>query len=98
MAIRLKYSLPIRGNKKKEKFEICFSLAWIEQILIWAVIVVAVVAIIKILIALVLPQLGWGGSAIMNIVMWAVIANFVLVICFDLIGCLISHAAHMSLP
>ena len=32
----------------------CFSLAWIEQILIWAVVVVAVVAIIKILIALVL--------------------------------------------
>jgi hypothetical protein len=78
----------------------CFSLAWIEQILIWAVIVVAVVAIIKILIALVLPQLGWAGSIIMqvlNIVMWAVIAIFVIVICFDLIGCLISYAPHMSL-
>ena len=78
----------------------CFSLAWIEQILIWAVVVVAVVAIIKILIALVLPQLGWAGSVIMqglNIVMWAVVAIFVIVICFDLIGCLITYAPHMSL-
>jgi hypothetical protein len=78
----------------------CFSLQWIEQILIWAVIVVAVVAIIKILIALVLPLLGSPGSVIMqvlNIVMWAVIAIFVIVLCFDLIGCLISHAPHLSL-
>jgi hypothetical protein len=78
----------------------CFSLAWIEQILIWAVVVVAIVAIIKILIALALPQLGWAGSIIvqvLNIVMWAVVAIFVIVICFDLIGCLISYAPHMSL-
>lgn len=78
----------------------CFSLQWIEQILIWAVVVVAIVAIIKILIAIVLPQLGWAGSIIMqvlNIVMWAVIAIFVIIICFDLISCLISYAPHMSL-
>lgn len=78
----------------------CFSIQWIEQILIWAVVVVAVVAIIRILIALVLPQLGWAGSIIMqvlSIVMWAVIAIFVIVICFDLISCLIGFAPHMSL-
>ena len=76
----------------------CFSLQWIEQILIWAVIVVAVIAIVKILIALVLPQLGWVGSIIMqvlNIVMWAVVAIFVIAFCFDMIGCLITYAPHM---
>jgi hypothetical protein len=83
-----------------ENFNMCFSLAWIEQILIWAVVVVAVVAIIKILIALVLPQLGWAGSVIMqglNIVMWAVVAIFVIIICFDLISCLLDFAPHVGL-
>jgi hypothetical protein len=78
----------------------CFSMEWIEHILILAVVVIAVVAIIKILIALVLPQLGWVGSIIMqvlNIVMWAVIAIFVIIFCFDMISCLINMSGGLNL-
>ncbi len=76
----------------------CFSLEWIEQLLIWLVVVCAIVAIIKILIALVLPQLGTIGSIVMqilNIVLWAVICIFVIAIAFDLISCLLNFAPHM---
>ncbi len=78
----------------------CFNIEWVEQLLIWGVVVVAVVAIIRILIALVLPQLGWAGNVIMqvlNIVMWAVVAIFVIYICFDLISCLIGAAPRLGL-
>lgn len=70
----------------------CFSLQWLEQLLIWLVIVCAVVGILKLIIPFVLAQLGAGGGVIMaaiNIVMWAVIAIFVIYVCFALISCLV---------
>jgi hypothetical protein len=69
----------------------CFSMAWLEQLLIWLVIVGAVVAIIRLLVPFVLGQIGAGGGVIaqaINIVLWAVIAIFVIYICFALISCL----------
>ena len=69
----------------------CFSLGWLEQLLVWIVIVCAVVGILKLLLPFVLTQLGVGGGIIVaaiNIVIWAVIAIFVIYICFDLISCL----------
>ena len=69
----------------------CFSLGWLEQLLVWIVIVCAVVGILKLLLPFVLTQLGVGGGIIVaaiNIVIWAVIAIFVIYICFDLIECL----------
>jgi len=78
----------------------CFSLVWIEQILIWAVIVIAVVAILKLLIPFILSQLGASGSVIMaaiNIVVWAFVAIIVIYICFALIGCLLS-SGHLAFP
>jgi hypothetical protein len=70
----------------------CFSLLWFEQLLIYLVIICAAIAIIKLLIPFVLSQLGAGGNVIagaINIVMWAVIAIFVIYICFGLISCLL---------
>ena len=80
----------------------CFSLAWVEQLLIWLICVCAIgliwlicvcaiVGILRLVLPFVLTQLGVGGGVIMqaiNIVIWAVIAVFVVVVCFDLIGCL----------
>lgn len=77
----------------------CFSIEFIESLFIWGVIVCAVVAIIRILISLVLPQMGQLGTILMqllNIVMWAVVAIFIIYICFDLIQCLISAAPKMG--
>ena len=69
----------------------CFSLGWIEQVLIWLVIVCAIVAILKLLLPFVLSQLGVAGGVItgaINIVLWAVIAIFTIYFCFELISCL----------
>jgi hypothetical protein len=78
----------------------CFSLAWIEQLLIWLVIVAAVVAIIKLLIPFVTSMLGGAGStiaAVLNIILWAVIAIVVISICFSLISCLLGGVGSLHL-
>ncbi len=57
----------------------CFSLAWIEQLLIWLVIVCAIVALLKLLLPFILNQLGAAGGIMMaaiNIVVWAVVLIF----------------------
>lgn len=69
----------------------CFSLIWFRDFLIMVVIVCAVVGIIKLLVPFILEKLGAGGGVIMgalNIFMWAVVAIFVIYICFALISCL----------
>lgn len=69
----------------------CFSIGWLQSLLVWLVIVCAVIGILKLIIPYVLAQLGAGGGIIMqaiNIVMWAVICIFVIYVCFALIGCL----------
>ena len=61
----------------------CFSLGWIENLLIWLVIVCAIVAVIKLVVPYVVGQLGSPGNLVMqvlNIVMWAVVLIFVIVI------------------
>jgi hypothetical protein len=82
----------------------CFSLQWIEQLLIWLVIMVAVFAIINLLIPYVLRHaggvLGEGVTivvAALRIVFWAVVVIVVIIICFDLISCLVGHGG-LSLP
>jgi hypothetical protein len=63
----------------------CFDLAWFENLLIWLVVVCAIVAIFKLL----LPLL-FGGEIILrivNIIVWAVISIFIIVMIFDLISC-----------
>ena len=70
----------------------CFSLAWFENLLIWLVILGAVVAIFKVILPLVFAQLGTPGAAVMqiiNIVLWAVVVIFIIIIAFELIGCLV---------
>ena len=78
----------------------CFSLAWIEQLLVWLVIVCAVVAILRLLLPFVAAQLGGAGGTVMaaiNIVLWAVVCIFVIYFCFALIECLISGSGGLPL-
>jgi branched-subunit amino acid transport protein AzlD len=70
----------------------CFSLGWIESLLIWLVVVCAVVAVIKLLLPYAFAQLGNPGALVvqvLNIVMWAVVLIFVIYIAFDLLACLV---------
>lgn len=72
----------------------CFSLGWIEQLIIWLIVIAAIVAIIKIVVPWLtsiaggtLPGPVW---AILNVVLWAVVAIAVVIIVFDLIACIIN--------
>lgn len=52
----------------------CFSLAWLEQLLVWLVIIVAIVMLLRLVIPAVLGALGVGGGIILgaiNILVWA---------------------------
>lgn len=71
----------------------CLSLAWIQQLLIWLVVIVAIVAIIKIVVPWLtsivggtLPGPVWQ---ILQIILWAVVAIAVIIIVFDLISCIL---------
>lgn len=68
----------------------CFTLGWAEQLIIWLIIVFAVIAIIKIL----LPQLTAlipfpVVGAIIQIILWAVVAIMVVKVIFMLFACLL---------
>jgi len=70
----------------------CFSLAWIENLLIWLVVIGAIVALIKLLVPLVVGPLGIAGTTVaqaINIILWAVVAIAVIVLIFDLLSCLV---------
>lgn len=76
----------------------CFSFVLIEQLLIWAVIFIAVFAIINLLLPMITSAAGTLGSvvniiiAIIRIVFWAAVAIVVIIFAFEMISCLISAA------
>jgi hypothetical protein len=70
----------------------CFTLGWLEQLLIWLVVIGAAIALVKLLIPLVVGPLGVAGATIvnaLNIIIWAVVAIAVIVLVFDLLSCLV---------
>jgi hypothetical protein len=78
----------------------CFSLAWIMQLCIWAVIIVALIAILRLFVPWILAQLGSGGvmiGQIINIIIWAFICIIVIYIVFALISCLLSMGGGLPL-
>lgn len=70
----------------------CFSLAWLQNLLIWIVIIGAVFALVRLLLPLVLGWFGAAGSVIqqaIEIVMWAFVIIVAIYIVFGLIACLL---------
>jgi hypothetical protein len=79
----------------------CFTLGFLEQLLVWLVIVCAIVAILRLLLPWVAGQLGAAGGivlAVINIVLWAVVAIYVIYFCFMLIECLAGSGGGLLLP
>jgi hypothetical protein len=71
----------------------CFSLAWLEQLLIWIVIIVAIFSLLKLVVPWILSKLGAEGGIVMqaiSIVLWAFIAICIIYFIFMLISCLLS--------
>jgi len=77
----------------------CFSLAWLANVLIWIVVVCAVIAILRLLLPWVIGLLGVDTGplmAIVNIVIYAIVAIAVITIVFALLSCLMGGG--FSLP
>jgi hypothetical protein len=79
----------------------CFSLPWVEQVLIWLVVVCAVVALLRLLIGFVLPQLGIDGAIlilvaqVIRIFIWAIVLIALIIFVFDLVSCLLPSMGGM---
>lgn len=72
----------------------CFSLVWLESLLIWLVIIVAIVLVVRLLVPLVAATLGppWQAfvgflTSLLNIVIGAVVTIALILLIFDLLAC-----------
>jgi hypothetical protein len=70
----------------------CFSGPWIEQLVIWIIEVVALIMIIRLVLPWAISFFALPGIvvAILNIVLWAIIAIVGVIIIFDLFSCILS--------
>lgn len=77
----------------------CFSIAWLEQLFIYCIVIGAVIAIIRVLLPLVFAQFPGAGALaqIINIVLWAFVLCVVVWIAFGLISCLLGFGGNLSL-
>lgn len=70
----------------------CFSLGWLENLLIWLVVIGAVFALVRLILPLALGPLGTAGTMVsqaLNIIIWALVAIAVIILVFDLLSCLV---------
>lgn len=67
----------------------CLTLGFLEQLIVWLIVVGAIVACIKLLVpwisSLVTPIVG----QIIMIILWAIVAIMVVYLIFGLLGCLV---------
>lgn len=78
----------------------CFTLPWIEHLLVWLIGVIAAVAIIRLIVPLLT---GWIGGApiiaqIINIILWAVVAIACVYIVFGLLSCVLGGGLSLMPP
>jgi hypothetical protein len=76
----------------------CFSSAWLLQILIWGILVVGFVLIMRIFIPWLLAQLEVDASMVLRIIqiiIWMMVSIYLLVVAFQLFGCLWSHGPNL---
>lgn len=68
----------------------CFSLGFIEHLLIWLVVVGAVIALLRLIVPVALGALGGAGSLVvgaLNIILWAIVIIAAIVVVFSLLAC-----------
>ena len=77
----------------------CFNLIFLQQLVIWTVVIIAIVAVIRLLIPYVddftrKPIIG----RILEIVLWLIVAVAVIYLIFALLGCLLGSGGGLHLP
>lgn len=77
----------------------CFSLAWLEQLIVWLIVISAVVAIIKLVIPFLDSLIGMPIiGQILMIVLWAIVAIAIVIIIFGLLSCLLGGSGTLGFP
>jgi hypothetical protein len=73
----------------------CFGLEWFKEVLILAIVVCAVISLLRLLVSFVLPKLGLTGEIVgfivqaATIIFWAIICIVAVIFIFDLIACIL---------
>lgn len=77
----------------------CFSMEWLKDILIFCIVIGAVILMLKVIVPYAVSKmgiaLGEGWNVILTvfrIFLGALIAIVVVLVCFELISCLLSYA------
>jgi hypothetical protein len=77
----------------------CFSLAWLEQLIVWLIVISAIVAIIKLVIPFLDSLTGFPIiGQILMIVLWAIVAIAIVIIIFGLLSCLLGGGGTLGFP
>lgn len=83
----------------------CFSMELIKQLLILAVVIVVVFGILKLIVPYVMSRAGFVAGegfnllvAAFKLVFWGFVAIVLIVVCFELIACVISWSGGLRLP
>lgn len=69
----------------------CFSLGWIEALLVNIVVLAVVVGVLRILVPWVIGLLGINAGPLMtiiNIIIWGIVLIWLIYFVFSLLGCL----------
>jgi hypothetical protein len=77
----------------------CFSLAWLEQLIVWLIVVGAIVAIIRLVIPFIDGLIGMPIiGQILMIVLWCVVAVALVIIIFGLLSCVLGGGSTFGFP
>ena len=77
----------------------CLSLLWIEQLIIWLIVIAAVIAIVRIVVPWLTGLIGIPViGAVIQVVLWAFVAIVAVKIIFMLIACLFGAGSLHLLP
>ena len=77
----------------------CFSLGFLEQLIIWLIVVIAIVSVIKLLVPFLTGLIGIPiVGQVINIVLWAVVAIMCVYIIFALLSCLLGAGGGLHFP
>jgi len=77
----------------------CLSLGFLQQLIIWVVVIAAIVAVIRLLVPYLTSLIGFPIiGRIIEIVLWAVVAIAVVYLIFGLLGCLMGSGGGLHLP
>lgn len=79
----------------------CWSLGFLEDLIIRLIILGAVIAIIKIIVPWILSFIGPISAPVVQIlyiILWAIVAIWVVIICFELFQCLIGAGGFSIVP